>query len=217
MAICPFAESMPIGAGAGNYLAGPFRIVHHTTEGSTAAGAFNAYRKKDAAPHFTVDDFKIYQHTDTAIAARALKNLDGGPQTNRHSALQIEVVGFAHLPKRIASLQNVARLCRWIEAEYGVPLEWPSGYPKQAVNGRDPGNHHRDVATWVSRGGHYGHSHVPENSHWDPDYSPAEIELLLMPTGLEGWIDIEQWRLKHDHVEPSFDELDRATSTMPGH
>ena len=70
MAICPFAVSMPIGHGAGNYVAGPFRIVHHTTEGPSAEGAFRTYQKKNAAPHFTVDEQHIYQHTDTAIAAR---------------------------------------------------------------------------------------------------------------------------------------------------
>jgi hypothetical protein len=217
MAICPFAQSMPIGTGAGNYTAGPFRIVHHTTEGPTAAGAFSAYSKKNVAPHFTVDDNNIYQHTDTEIAGRSLQNLDGPPQTNRHSAIQIEVVGFAHLPKRVATLRNLARLCRWIEAQYGIPREWPSGYPKQAVNGKDPGKHNRDVAIWTSRAGHYGHCHVPENDHWDPAYSRAEIELLMADIDLLESNDIDEWQREHNHIEPTQEELDQAVSTMPGH
>ena len=40
MARCPFATQKPITGGLGNYSPGSrFKIVHHTTEGSTAAGA----------------------------------------------------------------------------------------------------------------------------------------------------------------------------------
>jgi hypothetical protein len=72
MAKCPFAQWMPLPWSAGPYVAGPFKIVHHTTEGSTAAGAFNTYRQRHDIPHFTVDDQAIYQHLDTDVAATAL-------------------------------------------------------------------------------------------------------------------------------------------------
>ena len=132
-------------------------------------------------PHFTVDATKIYQHIDTGIGARALKNLRGGVQTNRKSAVQIEVVGFAHLPKGAATLKNVQKLCNWIEQEHGIPKEWPSGPPKPAVNGRDPGDHNRSVANWNNKGGHYGHSQVPENTHWDPAYTAFESAFVIAP------------------------------------
>src|SRR5215211_7280790 len=64
--------------------------------GSTAQGAFDAFREDRSDPHFTVDATIKYQHLDTGMAARALRNRSGGVQTNRESAIQIEVVGFAH-------------------------------------------------------------------------------------------------------------------------
>ena len=33
MAICPFADQHPISGSSGAYKTGPFKIVHHTTEG----------------------------------------------------------------------------------------------------------------------------------------------------------------------------------------
>lgn len=182
MARCPFAVWRPISGPSGAHLGGPFKIVHHTTEGSTAAGAMAAFASSRSDPHFTVDATTIFQHVDTADGARALRNAAGGVQTNRDSAVQIELVGFAHLPKDPRALANVARLCRWIEATHGVPRTWPSGPPKPAKNGKDPGGHNRDAATWDTQGGHYGHCHVPENTHWDPAYSAAEAAFVLDAT-----------------------------------
>ena len=51
-----------------------------------------------------------------------------------------------------------------------------------AHNGKDPGGHNRDAAVWDSQSGHYGHCHVPENTHWDPAYSAAEAEFILAAT-----------------------------------
>ncbi|CAN7217953.1 DNA/RNA non-specific endonuclease [Mesorhizobium sp. LjNodule214] len=186
MAIYPGAQWMPISGSSGSYTGGPFKIVHHTTEGSTAAGAFSAFRDHKSDPHFTVDSARIYQHIDTNVAARALRNPAGGVETNRDSAIQIEVVGFAHRPKAKVTLRNVAKLCRWLELKHGIPNVWPNGPPKPAVDGNDPGGHNRDAATWDSKGGHYGHSNVPENTHWDPGYTADEVEFIRSYTGTEG-------------------------------
>ena len=184
MARCPFAVWMPITgeSGSGPHVGGPFKIVHHTTEGGSAQGAFAAFRKNRSDPHFTVDGTTIFQHIDTAMGARALRNDVGGVQTNRDGAIQIELVAFAHLPKDTAALTNVARLCRWIEATHQVPRTWPAGLPKPARNGRDPGHHNRDPAIWDAQGGHYGHCHVPENTHWDPGYTEDEVAFLMAAT-----------------------------------
>jgi N-acetylmuramoyl-L-alanine amidase-like protein len=179
MATCPFAVQKPITGSSGSYLGGPFKIVHHTTEGSTAQGAFDAFEANRSDPHFTVDSTTIFQHVDTGVAARSLRNPAGGVQTNRDSAVQVEIVGFAHLPKSRATLRNVARLCRWIEDQHGVPKVWPNGPPKPAINGNDPGGHNRNAANWDTKGGHYGHSNVPENIHWDPAYTADEAAFVL--------------------------------------
>jgi hypothetical protein len=182
MARCPFAVWRPISGSCGPHLGGPFKIVHHTTEGSSAQGAMNAFQQNKSDPHFTVDTTAIYQHVDTAEGARALRNDAGGVQTNRDSAVQIELVGFAHLPKDRRALVNLARLCRWIEATLGVPQVWPNGFPRPAKNGGDPGGHNRNAVVWDTQSGHYGHCHVPENTHWDPAYSAAEVTFLMEAT-----------------------------------
>jgi N-acetylmuramoyl-L-alanine amidase CwlA len=179
MAVCPFATQKPITGPAGSNLGGPFKIVHHTTEGSTADGAMTAFKNHRSDPHFTVDKTKIYQHIDTDVASRALRNAPGGVETNRDSAVQIEVVGFAGAPKDAATLKNVARLCRWIEATHGVSAVWPAGRPNPPHNGKDPGGHNRDPNIWNTQSGHFGHSQVPENTHWDPAYSKVEADYLL--------------------------------------
>jgi hypothetical protein len=178
MAGCPFATFDEITGPVGPFSGGPFKIVHHTTEGQTYAGARAAYRAHKSDPHFTVAGDDIFQHIDTAQAARALKNPPGGVETNRDSAVQIEVVGFAGRPKDVATLRAVAKLCRWIEAEHGVPQTWPNGRPRASTNGLDPGGHNRNPAAWDARGGHYGHSQVPENDHWDPGYTAAELAIV---------------------------------------
>lgn len=178
MARCPFAVWDEITGGLGPYTAGPFRIVHHTTEGKSYAGARAAFAARRTDPHFTVDASVIHQHIDTGETARALRNDPGGSQTNRASAVQIEVVGYAARAKDAATLANVARLCRWIEETHAVPQAWPNGLPRFSTNGHDPGGHNRSAANWDTRGGHYGHSQVPENVHWDPGYMPEEVAIV---------------------------------------
>jgi hypothetical protein len=214
MAICPFATWKPISGPAGSHSGGPFKIVHHTTEGSTAQGAFDAFRTNRSDPHFTVDGTTIYQHVDTGVAARALRNPPGGVETNRDSAVQIEVVGFAHRPKTRPTLINLARLCRWIEGEHGVPKVWPNGFPKPAVNGHDPGGHNRNSANWDTLGGHYGHCHVPENTHWDPAYTADEVNFLMeVGSGPELESAIE----RYPSIPEQDPDLSEAVSTMPDH
>lgn len=223
---CPFATFKPLTGSAGAHTGGPFKIVHHTTEGSTANGAFAAFKAHKSDPHFTVDATTIFQHIDTNEAAKALKNAKGGVQTNRDSAVQIEVVGFAHRPKTRATLENVRRLCRWIEATHGIPRVWPNGFPKPATaSGKDPGGHNRNAANWDTKAGHYGHSNVPENEHWDPAYTKTEVDFLMMDD-TEGLESVEQFEsiiledpgmaddVSHmpDHADPEGLELE---SVMP--
>jgi hypothetical protein len=183
MARCPFATWKPISGGFGAYSSGPFKIVHHTTEGFKAADAMGAYKTSNSDPHFTVDATTIYQHIDTSFFARSLVNKSGGVETNLDKAIQIEVVGFAGKPKNTATLNNVAKLCRWIEATHGVPKVWPNGLPKTGAT--DPGGHNRNATNWDNKGGHYGHSQVPENSHWDPGYTKKEVEIIMGGSLLE--------------------------------
>src|SRR5215472_2091713 len=183
MAQCPFAVSMPLPGSPGGYAGDhPFKIVHHTTEGASADDAFAAYQNTTNIPHFTVDDMTIFQHVDTDAAASALRHPAGTTETNRSSAVQIELVGFAGSPKNPASLKNMARLCRWIETTHNVPQQWPNGFPNPPTpDGQDPGGHNRNQDNWDTKGGHYGHSQVPNNTHWDPGYTAAEVAIVMQP------------------------------------
>lgn len=222
MARCPFATWHPISGSSGPHVGGPFKIVHHTTEGSSAEGALQAFLRNRSDPHFTVDSGRILQHIDTSEGARALRNDPGGVQTNRDSAVQIELVGFAHLPKDVRALTQLARLCRWIEATHNVPKVWPAGLPHPAKNGHDPGGHNRDAATWDGQSGHYGHCHVPENSHWDPGYTENEVAFIMNATfdeagRLTGPSPAATARVASREVGAKSKEPRTPRSTMPDH
>lgn len=221
MARCPFAVWLPLSGPSGPHLGGPNKIVHHTTEGSTAQGAIDTFRQNRSDPHFTVDARTIYQHIDTSMSARALRNEVGGVQTNRDGAIQIELVGFAHLPKDERALANVARLCRWLETTHHIPRDWPAGYPRPAKNGRDPGGHNRDESVWDTQGGHYGHCHVPENTHWDPGYVTDEVNYLMSATFDNAGRDVSEKRplkARKKRVTKARPTRPHMTkSTMPDH
>lgn len=216
MARYPNAIWKPLTGRQATFTGGPRKIVHHTTEGGSAIGAIEYFTQKGTEPHFTVDHQHVWQHLDTEHHAYALRNKPSGPpETNRDGAIQIEVVGFAHLPKGEATLKNVALLCRWLEQEHGIPKVWPNGYPKPAKNGKDPGNHDRDPVKWDNQGGHFGHCHVPKNDHWDPGYSREEVEFLMT------WSEATQahfslhGQLPEGYIPtPSFEGV---VSTMPDH
>lgn len=184
MAKYPAAEWHPLGAPGAPYTSGPFKIVHHTTEGSTIEGALSALGAAHSESHFVVGRgrngvVEVLQLIDTALSARSLRNQSGGVETNRDSAIQIELVGFAGKPKDRESLRALRDLLRWIERTHNVPPVWPNGLPKPPRNGQDPGGHNRNAQVWNLQGGHYGHSNVPENYHWDPAYTAEEVEFLM--------------------------------------
>jgi hypothetical protein len=79
----------------GAYIGGPFRGVIHTTEFKYYTPSKTDYYGKFDPPHFTLvmedDDAKFYQHFPINTAARALEHNPGTIDTNRRSAIQIEL------------------------------------------------------------------------------------------------------------------------------
>jgi hypothetical protein len=152
---------------AGSFTGGGSKIVHHTTEGGSIAGAESAYRSKRAAPHFTFDHDAdiLHQHIPLNQAARALRH-PSGPETNRggHRVIQIEHVGFAATSHdwSDAAYARIAALCRWIESNIG-------GSPvRDATVSFGAGAPRLSGAAWVAYTGHIGHMHAPGNDHIDP-------------------------------------------------
>jgi peptidoglycan hydrolase-like protein with peptidoglycan-binding domain len=101
-------------------------------------------------------------------SARALQN-DGNRRTNREGLvnIQVEVVAMPSPPWTDgfdpAAKPNFRKLLAAGRA-HGIPDVWPAGPPVTSSSQAMP--RRRDI--WQSKGGHYGHCHVPGNTHWDP-------------------------------------------------
>lgn len=157
---------------AGTHIAGPYRIVLHSTEGSTYGGARSAYKASKVSPHFTCSyekgRFEHWQHIALNRAATALRHPAGTVHTNRLSAIQIEVVAFAAKPAWPDGLiAGVADLIAWIMAQTGVKPVAPAFPPYPQSYGLHNGVRFSD-ADWLVFNGICGHCHVPGNDHGDP-------------------------------------------------
>lgn len=172
---CPFATRVEIAghtAGAGRMADGYApKILHHTTEGDSIAGAEATYRKTGNLPHFT-DTFEtgkyiVHQHLPLDVGATALKHT-GTPETNRAHVIQFEHVGYAATSHdwEYGYLDGIARTCRWVEEQTGCPAAASVRFvtPDQAARNAV----RLDGKAWTGYAGHLGHQHVPENDHVDP-------------------------------------------------
>lgn len=192
---CPWAVRDPLNdVSAGPHTLGhAYKGVLHTTEGTTYGGARAAYSAFRSWPHFTVSyetrTFEVWQHTALNRAARALRNLAGGHQTNLDGVIQVEIVATCDVRNRgkhgwlyvedlpLAYLHGIARLMRWIEDQTGIQrraaFQWKS-YPSSygGANGV-----RMSYLQWHEFRGWCGHQHVPENLHGDPGL--IDIDLLL--------------------------------------
>lgn len=149
---------------------GGARAVWHSTEGDSIAGAVSAYRSHRGWPHATwnPNTGEVAQHLLPGQSARSVENRPGGVETNRYGVvLQIEVVAHAVAPFTNGPLVGLDRIVAWLRAN-GVPDGWPMGPPLPYPQSYGTNNGNRDAGTWLTRGGHYAHSQVPENDHGDP-------------------------------------------------
>jgi len=160
------------------YTGGPRKVVHHKTVTSACgwqSAGWNLYGNTGSWPHFTVCDHGVLQHFDTRVGSRSLRNKTGGVQTNSDSAYQIEVVGFPTVTMPEPTAWHLVALLKWIGELLEVPWAWPAGRPPQtSEDGYGENNGHRFPLVWDNTGGHFGHSQVPENTHWDPAYTDTE-------------------------------------------
>lgn len=161
------------GAGAMDTPTAPPRVVWHTTEGSAgSSAAFHStadyLMSENYEPHILYDPItdQLGQFGPLNQSAKALMNA-GGVRTNRTGrvCIQIEVMAKAGSPftDYWKPGPNFAALLRAIRS-WGVPDDWPAGRLAQSYSEDSP----RPLTTWQTRGGHYGHSNIPGNDHWDP-------------------------------------------------
>lgn len=151
-------------------------ILLHSTEGSSAAGAFAAYDSRAGTysggvhPHCTVDPVRRqrFQHVPLTKASYSLKRGDAD------GVIQIEIVGFA--AKGWTDAQ-----CRWlgeavvapiIAAIPTIPLRAPVPFlgPEAGTLARPwpHGKARLSPTQWAGVAGIVGHQHAPHDDHWDP-------------------------------------------------
>jgi hypothetical protein len=146
-----------------------FRGILHTTESTGYSPSNSEYYGHTSAPHFTVHfdaHTKVattYQHLPVDVAARALRNEDGGVETNQQCAIQIEIATKAATSSQMPAEQKAAlkALIAWISQQKGIPLESAQYFDDKTVK-------RFDNEYWNTFAGWCGHQHVPENTHWDP-------------------------------------------------
>jgi hypothetical protein len=151
----------------------PPRVVWHTTESGHGDVSFTNVGKylsdEQYEPHVLYDPTtdRIGQYGPLNQSARALKN-DGITRTNRTGKVCIQIEVLAKASNPFTSYwkpgPNFKALMRAIRS-WGVPDVFPMG--ALASKYADPAAK-RDRNTWATKGGHYGHSNVPGNDHWDP-------------------------------------------------
>lgn len=166
----------------------PPRVVWHTTESGTGNASFNAVGKYliniEAEPHILYDPTtdRLAQYGPLNQSARALRN-DGRTRTNRTGkvCIQIEVLGRAGSPftRTWKPGKNFKALMRAIRS-WGVPDTFPMG--ALASQYADP-SVKRTRSTWLTKAGHYGHSQIPSNDHWDPGAIDKAALFAAAPKG----------------------------------
>lgn len=175
-----------VGRDSGPFVDAPMRLVLHTTEGASAAGAIAAFKSTGSWPHFTVDGARQirYQHIPVNLAARALVHAAGTAETNRAGAIQIEMVGFAHATQDLTD-----DVLQWFATEVVAPIlaACPITTDHPAFVGADQSpsgvnaKQRMTEAAWTAFNGICGHQHVPcGNDHWDPGAFPIDRCLAFL-------------------------------------
>lgn len=128
-----------------------------------------------SAPHLLWDPFtgRIAQFYPATSRSKSVVDTPGGTRTNRAGkvVLQVETLFFPHCRingKTYATVRGtpakgLGKILAWARS-WGVPDDWPMGKPTWTAS--------RSGKVWASRGGHYGHGQVPENTHNDPGPMP---------------------------------------------
>ncbi|MER6485738.1 peptidoglycan-binding protein LysM [Streptomyces virginiae] len=170
----PEAERLGDGSigGAMDTPSAPARVVWHTTESGAGDAAFNsvgAYLiNVSSEPHILYDPTtdRLAQYGPLNQSARALRNY-GSLRTNRTGAACIQIEVLARAAKPFTEYwkpgPNFRALLRAIRS-WGVPDAWPAGELAKSYSD----NSNRSASVWSSQGGHFGHSNIPGNDHWDP-------------------------------------------------
>ncbi|WP_328404012.1 peptidoglycan-binding protein [Streptomyces sp. NBC_00390] len=184
----PGAERHPLGDTAPTDTQFQPKVVWHITWDKNATAAkpadlvpFDALVRyftgagRASAPHLLWDPFtgRIAQFYPANSRSKSVADAPGGTRTNRAGRvlLQVETLFFpycrvngkSYATVRDTPAKGLDKVLTWARS-WGVPDDWPMGKPTWKAN--------RSDRVWASRGGHYAHGQVPENSHNDPGPMP---------------------------------------------
>lgn len=171
-------------------------IVWHSTEGRSLPdyrGGLDA-PNITAVPDFAARRLRWFQHHDLDRSSRALRNEDGGVETNTLNVCQVEIVGtcdpaarsrwaqvsgdFLYAPELPGwAIRDLAEFAKWMRDHHGVPLTSDVAFKAYPVSYGASNGVRMSPARWNGFKGHCGHQHVPENLHGDPGAFPMRAIL----------------------------------------
>lgn len=154
----------------GSILGGEPKCLWHSTQGSNLPSYSDNF-----FPNMTICKGVAFQHIPANRAARALKNLSGGVQTNRWNVFQIEVCGFANDLAFVSVMQEVAD---WLQDVRRTPKTCTVEFIQFDASFGTNNGVRLSKDEWRVYSGHLGHMHAPENDHGDPG-SPFPIARIL--------------------------------------
>ncbi len=181
-------RNVQVNSHGGSFTTDTRRGVLHTTETPGLPGYTDP-------PHFTIGrdgaaaHLTIWQHYPITVAARALRHPSAAVQTNRHGAIQIEIIGNAADSPRLASTDpdlftSLGLLMRWIESNAAVAGAAHHVFDGDVAYG-ESGSVRLSDNDWLASSGWLGHQHVPHNTHWDPGKMDiAGLLNVLSPSAL---------------------------------
>lgn len=169
--------------GGGTLVGGPPRVTWHITfdklkpERPTFLGVMHYLTGIGFEPTIGWDPLtgKIVQFLPGDRSARALKNLDGGVETNRLGSVHVQIEAF-FTPGMTVNGKTYAELTDTPMIGLAEILAWTDslGVPRVWTTPRD----NRSISDWKTKAGHRAHYNVPENDH--RDIVGADVKKLLM-------------------------------------
>jgi hypothetical protein len=197
------------------------KLGWHSTEGSSVAGARNAF--KDYPPHLCYDPKNRQREQYVALNRYAYSFYNG--EADDEFVIQLELVGFAGQMHLLSDEH-----CKRIYEDVVKPLEDAIGLPRVVI----PGGFHGEgegftlastespirisLATLRGFSGHLGHQHIPGDSHWDPGRLPiAKILSYAKPGSTPGspleddMPTVDEFWNRPVPVHPDADDPDQRT------
>lgn len=162
----PEAGRIPAKLDGGPLKGGAPRAVWFTSESDpktvSCRSVAETLIRENRPAHLVWNPFEgdIFQLIAVTLAARLLP---GDLGREGRVCVQIMVVGQVRTPFTDSPLKGLSELMNWLDS-WKVPRRWPAGPPLQAPQSYQAARGRR---AWA-RGGHFGHSQVPEEVGADP-------------------------------------------------